>query len=98
MITDIKNYKNKQGGLIKMIILIIIIIAVLSWYGVDIKDFFTSPTTQKNFGYVWNFINDIWSNYLAEPASKLWGIWLQYIWAPFMEMLKTKNHTDVLTS
>jgi hypothetical protein len=68
------NYKNKQSGLIKMIILIVIAIAVLSWYGVDIKDFFNSPQVQKNFGYVWSFIKDIWNDYLAGPAEKLWGI------------------------
>jgi len=68
------NSKNKQAGLIKMIILIIIAIAVLSFYGVDIKDFFTSPQAQKNFGYVWNFISGIWTDYLSGPIHKLWGI------------------------
>jgi hypothetical protein len=88
-------YKTKEQGLIKAIILIVIAIAILSWYGVDIKEFFMSEQVQKNFGYVWNFIKDIWSEYLAEPASKLWGIWLQYIWAPFMEMLKRGSETNV---
>jgi hypothetical protein len=82
------TYKNKQNGLIKMIILIIIAIAVLSWYGVDIKEFFTSPQAQQNFGYVWGFITDLWSNYLVGPATKLWGIWLQYIWTPFLSVIK----------
>ena len=68
------TYKRRQGGLIKMIILIIIAIAVLSWYGVDIKDFFTSPQMQKNLGYISSFIGDVWNNYLAIPANKLWGI------------------------
>ena len=92
------NYQNKQGGLIKIIIIIIIAIAILSWYGVDIKDFFNSPQVQKNFDYIWNFITDIWSNYIQGPASKLWGIWLQYIWNPFMDMLKKGDHTSVLNS
>jgi hypothetical protein len=82
------NYKNKKGGLVKIIILIIIAIAVLSWYGVDIKEFFTSPQVQKNFGYVWNFIKELWSNYLTDPAHKVWGIWLTYIWGPFINIIK----------
>jgi len=82
------NYKNKQEGLVRMIILIIIAIAVLSWYGVDIKAFFTSEQFQKNIGYIWNFISDAWTNYLAEPAAKVWGIWVQYIWTPFIGMIK----------
>jgi hypothetical protein len=84
------NYKNKNGGLIKMIIVIIIAIAILSYYGFDIKNFFTSPQAQKNFGYVWNFITDAWTNYLAEPASKVWGIWIQYIWSPLMTVITKK--------
>ena len=84
-------YKNRQDGLIKMIILIVIAIAVLSWYGVDIKEFFMSEQVQKNFGYVWTFIKDIWSSYLVEPATKLWDIWIQYIWTPFLDMLKVGN-------
>ena len=75
------SHRNKKGGvsLISTIIIIVIIIAILSWYGFDIKDFFTSPQAQKNFGYVWNFISDIWSNYLAGPVIKLWSIIVQLI-------------------
>ena len=74
-------YKNKQAGLslITTIILIVIAIAVLSYFGFDIKNFFTSPQAQKNFGYVWNFIQDLWNNYLAGPAHTLWGILVQLI-------------------
>lgn len=79
---------TKKGGFIKIVILIIIAIAVLSWYGVDLKKFFTSPQAQKNFGYIWNFIQDVWSTYLSGPAHKLWGIWLQYAWGPILETLK----------
>jgi hypothetical protein len=68
------NYKNKNGGLIKWIILIVIAVLILSWFNVDIKEFFMSEQVQRNFGYIWNFIKDTWSTYLAGPATKLWGI------------------------
>jgi ABC-type phosphate/phosphonate transport system permease subunit len=83
---------KKKQGFIKMIILIIIAIMILSYYGVDIKDFFSSPQVQKNFNYVWNFIKDTWSNYLTNPAQKLWGIWIEYIWTPFLTILKKINN------
>jgi hypothetical protein len=67
-----------------MIILIIIAIAVLSYFGIDIKNFFTSEQAQKNFGYIWNFLKDLWSQYLSGPANQLWGIWLSYVWEPFL--------------
>lgn len=68
------NNNNTQGGLIKMIILVIIAIAVLSWYGFDIKEFFMSEQVQKNFSYVWDIIKTVWADYLAAPAKALWGI------------------------
>jgi len=86
--------KQKQG-IIKTIILIIIAIAILSWYGVDIKNFFTSELAQKNFGYVWNLISGVWTDYLQAPAVKLWNIWVEYIWSPFLGMLeKSKGVTN----
>lgn len=91
-----KNNKSHQEGIIKMIILIIIAIAVLSYFGINIKDFFTSPQAKENFGLIWNFITNIWDNYLVEPSSYLWNIWVQYIWTPFIEMLTRSNHADIV--
>lgn len=83
--------KNKQKGLIRMIILVIIAIAILSWYGVDIKNFFSSELVQKNFSYVWNLIKVFWTKFLAIPANYLWGIWIEYIWESFLRILQKSN-------
>jgi len=87
-----KKFQNIQGGfgLIKLIIVAIVVILILSWYGVDIKNFINSPQVQNNFGFIWNFIDGIWTNYLAGPAIKLWGIILQYIWEPFTQVILKK--------
>lgn len=71
-----------------MIIIIIIAVAILSWYGVDLKKFIESPAMQRNFGYIWDFISGVWSDYLAGPASKLWDIVVIYIWGPLMDVIK----------
>lgn len=86
-------YKNKQRGIIKMIILIIITIAILSWYGVDIKNFFTSPLVKKNFSYIWNFISDIWNNYIGVFLHKVWQIWLDYVWGPLSGIIEKGSDT-----
>lgn len=67
------NYKNKQDGLIKMIIVIVIAIAILSWYGVDIKEFFLSEQFQDNLNHVWNFLKLAW-NYIVGVAQKIWNL------------------------
>jgi len=81
------NYLNKNGGLIKWIILIVVAILILSYFGVDIKNFFMSDQVHKNFGYIWNFIKGIWNNYLIAPAHLVWGIFLQYVWDPFLNVI-----------
>ena len=80
------NFKNKQGGLIKWIILIIIAVLILSWFRIDIKEFFMSEQVQKNFGYIWSFIKDVWQNYLMAPVTKVWGVFIQYAWLPFIAL------------
>lgn len=71
-----------------MIIIIIIAVAILSYFGVDLKEFFASEQFRKNWGYITNFISEVWVKYLADPASYLWGIWVTYIWTPFINFLK----------
>jgi len=71
-----------------MIILIIIAVAVLSYFRIDIKDFFTSEQFQKNIGYIWSFIKDTWNNYLAAPVGVVWGIWIKYVWTPLVAIIK----------
>ncbi|MFA7252802.1 MAG: hypothetical protein WC027_03010 [Candidatus Paceibacterota bacterium] len=78
---------NKQQGLIGTIILIVIAIIILSYFGVDLKRLWTSDQVQKNLGYVWNLIVKIWTDYLSTPFEYLWGIWVKYFWTPFMDFL-----------
>jgi hypothetical protein len=63
-------------GFIKMIIVIIIAIAILAYYGINLKD-------------IWNFILSIWNNFLLGPAEYLWNLWVQYIWTPFLGSLQS---------
>ncbi len=80
---------NTQGGLIKLIILIILAIAVLSYLGFDLKTFVNSPVVQGNFGFVFNFVGGVWQNYLAGPASYLWNdIFIKLLWNSFTENLQ----------
>lgn len=72
-----ENTNNR--GLIKMIIIIIIAIVILSYYGIDLKNIFTSDQVQKNLGYVWGFVVDAWN------------LFVQYIWTPVLNLLHLKQ-------
>ncbi len=60
-------------GLIKTIILIVIALIVLGYFGFDVADIVNSPTVQANLTNTWNFVLKIWNNYLATPVMYVWN-------------------------
>jgi hypothetical protein len=46
--------------MVRFIILVIILILALSYFGISIRDVATSPTGQENFSYVWAYVKDGW--------------------------------------
>jgi hypothetical protein len=75
--------------MIKYIILIIILIAVLSYFGINIKSIVESDIFKENFGYVWNWCKYVWETYLAGPAKYLWNdVFVDLLWNSFIDNLK----------
>ncbi|MES2931204.1 MAG: hypothetical protein V4682_00715 [Patescibacteria group bacterium] len=46
--------------MVRFIILIIILILGLSYFGISIRDIAQSPTGEDNFTFVWNYVKDGW--------------------------------------
>lgn len=46
--------------MVRFIILIIILILGLSYFGISIRDVAQSPTGEDNFSFVWNYVKDGW--------------------------------------
>ncbi|HUD04250.1 MAG TPA: hypothetical protein VMR73_02040 [Candidatus Paceibacterota bacterium] len=65
---------NPNRGLIRTIIIIIIAILILSYFGISIQSVINSPTTQNNFSYVWGGVVYVWNTYLSGPFWALWNI------------------------
>ncbi len=72
---------HKKGGFIRMAFIVIIIILILSYVGIDLKSFIESDKTQSNLSYVWGgvlwmwdtVINPVWSRYIYPVWSYFWG-------------------------
>lgn len=89
---------NTQQGFVKWIIIIIIALIVLGYFGFDIKKAIEAPTTQNNLTYVQKVVSNVWHNYLKKPAAYLWGIFVNYIWEPALDNLsKMKNNEPTIT-
>ena len=46
--------------MVRFIILVIILILALSYFGISIRDIAQSPTGEDNFTFVWNYIKEGW--------------------------------------
>ncbi len=69
------NLKSPESnkGIIRFIILIIIAIAVLSYFGFDLRKIFESDLAKNNFAYVWNWAVYAWDNFLKAPVEYVWN-------------------------
>lgn len=71
---------NSQKGLVKLIILIVVLIIALSYFGINIQKIAESDVGRANFGYVWQIVLKIWDwllglyqQYIAGLVSQGWG-------------------------
>ncbi|MEK9167858.1 MAG: hypothetical protein AAB769_00790 [Patescibacteria group bacterium] len=81
-------HNNKQGGFIKLILIVIAVIIALSYFGFNLRAIVEAPATQDNLGYAWGLVTGIWSNYLSVPFEYLWGIFVQFLWEPLVGNLQ----------
>lgn len=68
----IMTRNNKKGGFIKLILLIVIALVVLGFFGYNLKDIIDSPTVKENLVYVWGLAVKFWNAFLATPANWVW--------------------------
>ncbi len=49
-----KPAKGREGGLVKMALLIVIALIALGFFGYNLRDIIDSPTVKDNLSYVWD--------------------------------------------
>ncbi len=64
---------NYQKGFIKEILIIIIILIVLGYFGFNINNIISSGTVQTNLQWLWNILLTIWS-WISAPIIYLWHL------------------------
>jgi hypothetical protein len=75
-------------GLVKAIILIVIALLIISYFGFNLRSLASAPTTQSNFGYVKEVLVNVWDSFLKRPVLIVWNIFITYIWNPAINNLQ----------
>ncbi|MEK7091586.1 MAG: hypothetical protein AAB900_01225 [Patescibacteria group bacterium] len=71
--------KNQQG-IIKLIILIIIAVLLLSYWGINLRQVAESNTGRANFGYLadlvgqaWSYLGYLWTSFVTPNLPQNWS-------------------------
>jgi hypothetical protein len=93
------HINSRKGGLIKLIIIIVIGLIVLGYFGFDLQRIIDSPTVQKNLNYTKGLIVGAYQKYLARPIDYLWNkIFVNLLWSGFvdnLERIKNGEPSDI---
>lgn len=97
-----KNHIPTDRGLIGWVIIIVVALLILSFYGFSLRALVNNPVTQDNFGYVATSTVSFWDKYLKQPADYLWkDIFVNLIWDPAVDNLtrmKNGEPTNIASS
>jgi len=74
---------QKNQGIVRFLLVIIVAVLILSYLGFDIRTFIESDETQGNFKYVWGFFSDLWSDYIAPT----WTRYIKPVWTYFWSFI-----------
>ncbi|MBU6370525.1 MAG: hypothetical protein KGH93_01900 [Patescibacteria group bacterium] len=64
--------KYNRGGLIMDIIIVVVILIVLGYFGININNVIHSPTVQSNLGWFGQVLTTIWG-WISGPITWLWN-------------------------
>ena len=75
----------KQRGFILNLVLIIIGILILNYFGFSIREFLNSPEVHDRFIQIWTILKMVWHDYLVTP---FWYVWNKIVIGIFWETIK----------
>lgn len=83
------NYERQSGGFIKTILIIVIALVVLGFFGYNLRDIISSPVVRDNLSYAGELAVKVWNNFLATPAIWIWNhIIINLVWNNLRLLIK----------
>jgi hypothetical protein len=73
------NDENYQKGFIKTILIIVVALIILGYFGYNLRDIINSPTVQDNLSFGKEVSIKVWQSFLRVPILFLWNIIISLI-------------------
>ena len=65
-------FVTEKKGFVRTIILIVVALVILGYFGFDVENIIKSEKVQNNLNYVWDMVVKVWNLYLATPVMFVW--------------------------
>ena len=65
-------YKNTNRGLVRTIVIVLIALVILSYFGLNLRSIINSEAFQDNWDFLTGFLANIWSNYIKPAVIFVW--------------------------
>ncbi|MEK7579068.1 MAG: hypothetical protein AAB460_00860 [Patescibacteria group bacterium] len=78
---------NARRGFLQIILIIVIALIAIGYFGLNIREILSSPNVQDNLAYAWELKVHVWQTYLAGPASWVYEHILKFLWQLFLDGL-----------
>lgn len=83
-----QSYKNRQGGFLRMIVIVIVTILILVYWGEDIKKFLETDQAKQIAKKIIVIVRDIWVGYIKVPLALIWDkVVVDIIWNMILKPL-----------
>ncbi len=64
---------KSQRGIVQLVIILLIALITLSYFGIDLEQVVTKPLLKKNVVFTWNKTQEVWNDYIYKPVSNIFN-------------------------
>lgn len=84
---------RQKQGFVQLIIILVLIVIIMSLLGVSLRAVFSNSTLQENFGFIGQWLDWLWNNYLSRPFRSIYETLIRPIGERFINALRNINFT-----
>lgn len=80
--------RNRHGGFVKLVVVLVIVLIVLGYFGFNVREIVNSPTVKGNLNYVWDLAVTVWEKVLVGPVMFIWNkVIVGMFWNNFVNLI-----------
>ena len=82
---------HQRCGFVQLIVILVLIVIIISLLGISLRAVFSNSTLQENFGFMGEWLDWLWDNYLSQPFRFVYGTFIKPVWERFINTLRNIN-------